>query len=135
MAIAIAGAQAEGREAVAGSGILAAEAEPGAGPEAACEETFCVDAFAALVTTVAAEASSWVTVAASAAWVTNVVVTFATAERSDATVEAWEASVVAGLALAHAGRNQAQSQSLSLHQIQSRHRCCLPEPPRRRNRR
>lgn len=83
---------------MAGSGILATEAEPGAGPKAACEETFYVDVFVALVTTIAAEASSWVTVAASAAWVTNVAVTFAAAERSDATVEAWEASGDAELA-------------------------------------
>ena len=67
MAVAAAKAQAEGTEAVAGSGILAAEAEPGAGPEAACEGTFCVDASEELVTTTTAEASSLVTAAAFAA--------------------------------------------------------------------
>ena len=116
---------------MARSGIQSAVAEPGAVPEAACEETFCVDAFEALVTTVAAKASSWVTVAASAAWVTNVYVAFATVEGIDATVEAWEASVDAGLAWARAGRSQARSRSQSLHRIQNRHRCYLPVPHRR----
>ena len=64
MAITAAEAQAEGKEAVAGSGIQAAEAEPGARPEAACEGTFCVDASEVLVTTTVAKASSLVTAAA-----------------------------------------------------------------------